>query len=55
VHEWYAEDPLIPVRRLAQTSAPDVEPWMEGERPAIPSTPVADAVRPARAGREPVR
>jgi hypothetical protein len=42
----------------ARLSVPDVEPWMEGERPAIPSTPVGDALRPARferAGREPVR
>jgi MFS family permease len=42
----------------APLCAPDVEPWMQGERPAIPSTPVADAVRPARferAEREPVR
>jgi hypothetical protein len=32
----------------ARLSAPDVEPWMAGERPAIPSTPVAAAVRPER-------
>jgi hypothetical protein len=32
----------------ARLSAPDVEPWMAGERPAIPSTPVAHAVRPER-------
>jgi hypothetical protein len=35
----------------ARLSAPDVEPWMAGERPAIPSTPVAHAVRAARVER----
>jgi MFS family permease len=36
----------------ARLNAPDVEPWLAGEQPAIPSTPLAHAARGGRFRRE---